>query len=166
MEVDLMMTVTGCTCTTTCDQDLFSGRRHQHEDTPCPAHPEAPMPLQVPESVSDGLSPTARAELEWGLQNSAYKLQRDPRLAELVDQLRAEVALDTARERILTIRTGPEEAFSVPSAIDAREDQASSSGSSPARRRHDRPSALDRIRNDTTILLLLARDIMLDQRNA
>jgi hypothetical protein len=161
-----MMTLTRCTCTTTCDQDLFSGRQHQHEDTPCLAHPEAPMPLQVPEGVYDGLSPAARTELEWGLQNSAYKLQRNPRLAELVDQLRAEVALDAFREHILTVRTGPEEAFSVPAAIDARQDQVSSRGDSPARRRPDRPSALDRIRNDTTILFLLARDIMLDQRNA
>jgi hypothetical protein len=161
-----MMTVTDCTCTTTCDQDLFSGRRHQHEDTPCPAHLDAPMPLQVPESVYDGLSPTARAELEWGLQNSAYKLQRDPRLTELVDQLRAEVARDATRERILAIRTGPEEAWSVPSAIDALAYQVISRGDSPARRRRGRSSALDRITNDTTILLLLARDIMLDQRNA
>jgi hypothetical protein len=32
-----------CTCYLTCDDDSHSGKWHQHEDEPCPAHPDAPV---------------------------------------------------------------------------------------------------------------------------
>jgi hypothetical protein len=32
-----------CTCYLECRADSHSGRWHQHEDDPCPAHPDAPM---------------------------------------------------------------------------------------------------------------------------
>ena len=32
-----------CTCHKDCHADSHSGNWHQHEDEPCPAHPDAPM---------------------------------------------------------------------------------------------------------------------------
>lgn len=32
-----------CTCYLGCEDDSLSGQWHQHEDDPCPAHPDAPM---------------------------------------------------------------------------------------------------------------------------
>jgi len=32
-----------CTCYYSCGNDSHSGNWHQHEDDPCPVHPDAPM---------------------------------------------------------------------------------------------------------------------------
>lgn len=32
-----------CTCYHTCGEDSHSGHWHQHEDEPCPCHPDAPV---------------------------------------------------------------------------------------------------------------------------
>jgi len=41
--VPLAATFADCTCYKDCGKDSVSGDWHQHEDDPCPVHPDAPM---------------------------------------------------------------------------------------------------------------------------
>ena len=41
--MDAQVDWTDCTCHHDCEKDSHTGEWHQHEDEPCPVHPDAPM---------------------------------------------------------------------------------------------------------------------------